>query len=127
MTQKEREMVIKPSGFSPDAWGSRGVVIGHDVSNEIWQETLKTSLHRFPNPPSVLQKFYKGKKVEGRFLNSATGKIETMTSRVRLTPYYFVVGETTQLGGILATLCPHDKKKIHGMVDAIMSPCAIKN
>ena len=127
LTQKEREMVIKPSGFSPDAWGSRGVVIGHDVSNEIWQETLKTSLHRFPNPPSVLQKFYKGKKVEGRFLNPATGKIETMTSRVRLTPYYFVVGETTQLGGILATLCPHDKKKIHGMVDAIMSPCAIKN
>ena len=49
-----------------------------------------------------------------------------MTSRVRLTPYYFVVGETTQLGGILATLCPNDKKKIHGMVDAIMVPCAIK-
>ena len=60
-------------------------------------------------------------------MNKVTGKIETMTSRVRLTPYYFVVGETTQLGGVLATLCPNDKKKIHGMVDAIMAPCAIKN
>ena len=103
------------------------MVIGHDVSKEIWQETLAKSLHRFPENPSVLQQFYKGKKVEGRFMNPATGKIERMISRVRLTPYYFVVGETTQLGGILATLCPHDKKKIHGMVDAVMAPCATKN
>ncbi|MBC8283437.1 MAG: hypothetical protein H8E32_06445 [Nitrospinae bacterium] len=127
LTQKEREMVIKPSGFSPESWGSRGVVVGHDVSSEIWQQTLTKGLQQFPDQPSILQKFYKGKKVEGRFLNPATGKIETMMSRVRLTPYYFVVGETTQLGGILATLCPHDKKKIHGMVDAIMAPCATKN
>jgi len=127
LTKKEREMVIKPSGFSPESWGSRGVVVGHDVSNEIWQETLIESLKQFPNRPSILQKFYKGKKVEGRFLNLATGKMETMTSRVRLTPYYFVVNDMTKLGGILATLCPHDKKKIHGMVDAIMIPCVLKN
>ena len=81
----------------------------------------------FPEKPSVLQKFYKGKKVEGRFLNLATGEIEVMLSRVRLTPYYFVVDGMAKLGGILATLCPYDKKKIHGMVDAIMVPCAIKN
>ena len=127
LTQKEREMVIKPSGFSPESWGSRGVVVGHDVSNQIWQETLIKGLKQFPEQPSILQKFYKGKKVGGQYLNSATGKIEKMTSRVRLTPYYFVVDETAKLGGILATLCPHDKKKIHGMVDAIMAPCATKN
>ena len=127
LTKKEREMVVKPSGFSPESWGSRGVVVGHDVSNEIWQETLIESLKQFPNRPSILQKFYKGKKVEGKFLNLATGKMETMMSRVRLTPYYFVVNNMTKLGGILATLCPHDKKKIHGMVDAIMVPCVTKN
>jgi len=127
LTQKEREMVIKPSGFSPESWGSRGVVVGHDVSSEIWQETLIKGLKLFPEKPSVLQKFYKGKKVEGRFLNLATGEIEVMLSRVRLTPYYFVVDGMAKLGGILATLCPYDKKKIHGMVDAIMVPCAIKN
>jgi hypothetical protein len=27
-TQKERQLVLKPSGFSPLAWGSRGVVMG---------------------------------------------------------------------------------------------------
>ena len=64
--------------------------------------------------------------VEARYFNTVEGKIEKMTSRVRLTPYYFVLGESTQLGGVLATLCPQDKKKIHGMVDAIMAPCATK-
>lgn len=127
LTQKEREMVIKPSGFSPESWGSRGVVVGHDVSSEIWQQTLTKGLQQFPDQPSILQKFYKGKKVEARFLNPDTGKIETMVSRVRLTPYYFVLGGSTQLGGVLATLCPQDKKKIHGMVDAIMVPGATKN
>jgi hypothetical protein len=52
--------------------------------------------------------------------------MKTMESRVRLTPYYFVVGGNTRLGGILATLCPHDKKKIHGMVTAVMVPCAVQ-
>ena len=28
------------------------------------------------------------------------------------------------LGGVLATICPADKKIIHGMTDAILAPCA---
>jgi len=42
-----------------------------------------------------------------------------------LSPYYFVADGEAQLGGILATVCPIDKKIIHGMKDAIMIPCAI--
>lgn len=124
LTQKERELVIKPSGFSPDAWGSRGVVVGHDVSSEEWVATLEDGLRRFPERPSILQEFHKGRQVEAAFVNPATGGIERMKCRVRLTPYYFVVEKAARLGGILATLCPADKKKIHGMVDAIMVPCA---
>ena len=127
LTQKERKMVIKPSGFSPESWGSRGVVVGHDVSSEVWQQTLKKCLLQFPHQPSILQNFYKGKKVEGCYFDPGSDKIETMKSRVRLTPYYFVLGESARLGGILATLCPQDKKKVHGMLDAIMAPCATKN
>jgi hypothetical protein len=48
-----------------------------------------------------------------------------MTGRARLSPYYFVTGETVELAGILATICPADKKIIHGMKDAIMAPCAV--
>ncbi|MBT5551879.1 MAG: hypothetical protein HOJ79_15530 [Nitrospina sp.] len=127
LTQKEREMVIKPSGFSPDSWGSRGVVVGHDVSGDAWKETLTKGLQKFPDQTSILQKFYKGKRVPISYLDQNSGQIETIQSRVRLTPYYFVVGDTTHLAGILATLCPQNKKKIHGMVDAVMVPCAIKN
>lgn len=52
-----------------------------------------------------------------------------MKGRVRLCPYYFVHGDgdgaRTQLGGVLATICPADKKIIHGMRDAILAPCSI--
>jgi hypothetical protein len=51
-----------------------------------------------------------------------------MPGRVRLCPYYFVTGENdaarAQLGGVLATICPADKKIIHGMKDAILAPCS---
>jgi hypothetical protein len=124
LTQKERELVIKPSGFSPEAWGSRGVVMGHDVSSEDWGKTLDRALAEFPHQPYILQEFHKGKRVEATFWNSKTQSMDSMESRVRLTPYYFVVENQASLGGILATLCPHDKKKIHGMVDAVMVPCA---
>ena len=125
LSQKQREFAVKPSGFSPLSWGSRGVVIGHDVSSAAWQETLENSLAQFPDQPSVLQEFHKGKTVVGSYYRPETGTRVEMKSRVRLTPYYFVVMGTPELGGILATLCPHDKKKIHGMADAIMVPCAV--
>jgi len=125
LTQKERELVIKPSGFSPESWGSRGVVIGHDVSADVWKQTLKSSLDKFPGESSVLQLFHKGRRVRTRYRDSYTDSIIDMEARVRLTPYYFLVdGCSVRLAGILATLCPHDKKKIHGMSEAVLVPCA---
>jgi hypothetical protein len=47
-----------------------------------------------------------------------------MHGRTRLTPYYFVVGDEVRLGGATATVVPTDKKLIHGMVDAVIVPCA---
>jgi hypothetical protein len=44
---------------------------------------------------------------------------------VRLCPYYFVIGDSVKLGGILATVCPADKKLLHGMSDAVMAPCRL--
>ena len=126
LTQKERELVIKPSGFSPESWGSRGVVVGHDVSAEVWEKTLEDSLAKFPGESSVLQVFHKGRRVRVRYRDSFTDSIVEMESRVRLTPYYFLIDGSAQLTGILATLCPHDKKKIHGMSDAVLIPCAKK-
>ncbi len=125
LSQKERERVIKTSGFSPRAWGSRGVVIGHDVSAEDWQTALEQRLAAFSREPSVLQDFHKAKRVQVTYWDEAKQSLKPLTGRARLTPYYFVIGEEARLGGILATVCPQDKKKIHGMVDAVMTPCAL--
>jgi hypothetical protein len=126
LTQKEREMVIKPSGFSPLSWGSRGVVVGHDVSGEVWKQTVEDSLAQFPDQPSILQTFHKGRRVQTRYWDRNTESIVEMEARVRLTPYYFVIDGAARLAGILATLCPHDKKKIHGMSEAVLMPCAVE-
>ena len=48
-----------------------------------------------------------------------------MKGRVRLCPYYFVLDGNAELRGALATICPPDKKLLHGMRDAIMAPTAV--
>ena len=123
-TQKERRLVVKPSGFSPLAWGARGVVVGHDVSQEKWAQALEQALDSFGECPYVLQEFHEGRRVEASFLDPATGKTGTMHGRVRLSPYYYVSGDEPELAGVLATICPDDKKLIHGMKDAVMTVCA---
>ncbi|HLB02695.1 MAG TPA: hypothetical protein VJM77_06140, partial [Nitrospiria bacterium] len=126
LSQKERRLVIKPSGFSPLAWGSRGVTVGHDISEQNWQRVIEEALLAFSSTPSVLQEFHKGRQVEVAYYDLADRVIREMSGRVRLTPYYFVVDEKAELAGILATICPLDKKLLHGMVDAVMVPCGIR-
>ena len=54
-----------------------------------------------------------------------SGAVTSMEGRVRLSPYYFVNEAQAELGGVLATICPKDKKIIHGMREAVMAPCTI--
>ena len=124
-TQKERHFVIKPSGFSELAWGSRGVSIGHDLPQKEWADALHNALSSFPATPYILQEFHKGRLFEMDYMDEGTQTIVRMTGRARLSPYYFLTSETIELAGILATVCPADKKILHGMKDAIMVPCAV--
>lgn len=124
-TQKERHFVIKPSGFSSLAWGSRGVSIGHDMPQNAWVDAIRDALASFPTMPSILQEFHKGKLFEMDYLDEDMRRIVRMSGRARLSPYYFVSDEKVELAGILATICPADKKILHGMKDAIMVPCAL--
>lgn len=126
-TQKERHFVIKPSGFSELAWGSRGVSIGHDLSQAEWNQALRNALTAFPTTPYVLQKFHKGRLFEMDFMDEDRQTMVRMSGRARLSPYYFVTEGTVELAGILATVCPADKKILHGMKDAIMVPCAVRS
>jgi hypothetical protein len=127
LTQKERRFVIKPSGFSEQAWGSHGVVVGHDLPEKDWAQALRNAQANFPHSPSILQEFHAGKKFSIWFDDPAEPQPKPMVGRVRVSPYYFVSEGKTEMGGILATICPLDKKLIHGMTDAVMAPCAVKD
>ncbi len=127
LTQKERTLVIKPSGFSEVAWGSRGVSVGHDMSEEAWGEVLDNALANFESSPYILQEFHKGEKHGVDYYDFETDAIKRMNGRARLCPYFYVIDDEARLGGILATICPPDKKLLHGMVDAVMVPCGVES
>jgi hypothetical protein len=126
-SQKQREFVLKVSGFSELAWGSRGVFVGQDLPQREWADSIEQALTSFSSGPFILQKFFKGRLVKQPYYNPATQSIETLVGRVRLCPYYFVFSDNeVHLGGALATIVPADKKIVHGMRDAIMVPTAIE-
>jgi len=129
LSQKERDLILKVSGFSENAWGARGVFLGSDLSQADWSAAVDGALENFETSPSVLQRFEKPKTVEAQWFDFAKNEVVPMKGRVRLCPYYFVSGEADsarpQLGGILATIVPADKKIVHGMTDAILAPCSV--
>jgi hypothetical protein len=128
LSQKERELILKVSGFSAHAWGARGVFLGSDLSHEDWSKAVDDALAHFHQSPCVLQQFHKPSLVETHWFDFSRNEVIPMKGRARLCPYYFVAGDgdaaRPQLGGVLATICPADKKIIHGMTEAIFAPCS---
>jgi hypothetical protein len=126
-SQKERELILKVSGFSEHAWGARSVYLGSDLSQADWSAAVDGALAGFERSPCVLQRYHKPRVIQSAFFDFNLEQLVPMPGRVRLCPYYFVLGEGDQarahLGGALATICPADKKIIHGMRDAILAPC----
>ena len=120
-SQKQRELILKISGFSETAWGSRGVKLGTDLPQGEWSASIRNALEQFGTHPHILQKFHKGRLLEHPY-RDRDGEMKKMQGRVRLCPYYFVHDGKTHLGGTLATICPADKKLLHGMKDAILTP-----
>jgi hypothetical protein len=128
LSQKERDLILKVSGFSPHAWGARGVFLGSDLSHADWSAAVEKAIAGFGQSPYVLQRYHKPALVESEWFDFAQNRVVPMKGRARLCPYYFVTGEAeaarAQLGGVLATICPADKKIIHGMTEAIFAPCS---
>ncbi len=135
-TQKERDLIIKISGFHETAWGARSVVLGSDSSREQWQEAVERAVELAPTHLHVLQVYQKPKRLQHPVYRIAPGEAAATVApsavaaakaegRLRLCPYYFIVGGEARLSGALATFCPPDKKIIHGMQDAALLPCRI--
>ena len=149
-SQKERDLLLKVSGFSPLGWGSRGISLGSDLAHAEWEKRIDNALATFDSSPTIMQRFHKGRLVEHRYWDSGGGStapsgdvnknaasppnfgieqgtarstnLKTMKGRVRLCPYYFVENDRVKLRGALATIVPADKKFVHGMRDAILVP-----
>ena len=129
LSQKERDLILKVSGFSENAWGARGVFLGSDLSQADWSAAVDAALKNFETSPSVLQRFHKPALVDASWFDFAKNEVVPMKGRARLCPYYFVSGEgdaaRPTLGGVLATIVPADKKIVHGMADAVLAPCSV--
>ncbi|HVU34569.1 MAG TPA: hypothetical protein VHE61_14135 [Opitutaceae bacterium] len=130
-SQKERDLIIKISGYHETAWGARSVVLGSDCSREEWQEGVERAIALAPANLHVLQVYRKPRRLSHRLYvppeAAAAAPVEAVAKpgRLRLCPYYFVVEERARLSGALATFCPPDKKIIHGMQDAALLPSRV--
>ena len=129
LSQRERELILKISGFSAEAWGARGVYLGSDLSQADWSAAVDRALQGFAHSPYVLQRYHKPAVCDAAWWDFDSARLAPMKGRVRLCPYYFVAGENqaarAKLGGVLATIAPADKKIVHGMTDAVLAPCSI--
>ena len=124
-SQKERQLILKISGFNERAWGARSVRLGSDLPQTEWAAAVEEALNCFEQTPWILQRFEKPRRVRHEWFDFEKKEVTPMDGRVRLCPYYFLHGgNDVKLGGVLATVCPADKKIIHGMSEAILVPCA---
>lgn len=127
-SQKERDLIIKISGFHETAWGARSVILGSDCSREEWQQGVEQALRLAPDNLHILQEYRKPRRVTHPIYEAPPGQPSLAVAkdgRLRLCPYYFVVRGQARLSGALATFCPPDKKIIHGMQDAALLPCRV--
>lgn len=123
-SQKERNLIIKMSGFHEEAWGARSVLLGSDVSGADWKKGISNALKSGDRNLYLLQEYHKPKRLKHSIYKSPD-VAEEVEGRLRLSPYYFVKENKTKMAGILATFCPADKKIIHGMRDGAMLPCQV--
>ncbi len=122
-SQKERDLILKISGFDENAWGARGVLLGSDASRGEWAQGLSEAIDRAEKVLHIAMEYRKPTRLSHPVYPEGGGEPTAMQGRVRLCPYYFLQEGAAKLSGVLATLCPADKKIIHGMRDAALLPC----
>ena len=121
-SQKERNLILKISGYHETAWGARSVVLGSDVSREAWTAALRSAMRAGEDHLHILQRFHKPKRIRHTVF-ADSGDPVAMEGRVRICPFFFRRKENDfALGGVLSTVCPADKKIIHGMSEATLLP-----
>ena len=132
-SQKERDLIIKISGYHATAWGARSVVLGSDCARQAWERGISAALALAPSNLHIMQTYRKPRRLEHPVFAPCLGEeprpaplaAVPKSGRLRLCPYYFLVDGRPRLSGALATFCPPDKKIIHGMQDAALLPSRV--
>ena len=125
LSQKKRRLVLKASGFSELAWGSRGVTIGHDVPQSDWDAAVHTALNSYRVTPHVLQEYHQSRRVDVSYFDFDANEVRSLQARTRICPYYTVADGEAKLSGVLVTAVPSSSKIIHGSPVAVMMPATI--
>ncbi len=152
-SQKDRDLLLKVSGFSPLGWGSRGISSAPISRTRNGKRgSMMRSQRSILRRPSC-NAFTKGACSSTGYWDfggsaapsgdanqnaasppnfnieqgTARSTLKTMKGRVRLCPYYFVEENKVKLRGALATIVPADKKFVHGMRDGILVPSKVAN
>lgn len=123
-SQRERNLILKLSGFHENAWGARSVLLGSDASRDEWREGIVEATSEADKNLYILQEYRKPARRKHPIYD-AEGVLRHPQGRVRLCPYYFAKGDEVSMQGVLATVCPADKKIIHGMRDAALLPSMV--
>ena len=63
LSQRERDLILKVSGFSDQAWGARGVYLGSDLSHADWSAAVDKAIGSFPLHSFVLQRVHDARLV----------------------------------------------------------------
>jgi hypothetical protein len=137
-SQKERDLILKISGYHETAWGARSVLLGSDCSREEWQRGVERAIELASTNLHVLQAYRKPRRLDHPVYErpgagkkgTSESKVGTVSAtvkagRLRLCPYFFVIDGQPRLSGALATFCPPDRKIIHGMQDAALLPTRV--
>ena len=99
-SQKERNLIIKLSGFHEDAWGARSVTLGSDSSRAEWEDAIQQAVDLADHSLHILQDYHKPKRLSHPVFSSDESKqnaVYSMQGRLRLCPYYFVEGDKSRL------------------------------
>ncbi len=124
-SRRQRSFVLKPSGFSPLAWGGHGYSRGKDYTTGRWAQAIDRYVAQSHVQPYIIQKYQSSEPLTVRHYDASNNNIATFQGKMRLCPYYFLIGEQVRLSGALATVVPLSKPVIHGMTEAVMMPTAV--
>ena len=64
LSQKDRQLILKLSGFNERAWGARSVRLGADLPRDEWATAVHEAIDHFDTTPWILQRYEKPRTVQ---------------------------------------------------------------